>query len=150
MIDIEKILNEIKTLPAYESQISLQTVEGEQNPSYGTGKVKSLEHSESCFKIALFPQLTYLNSVIESLGMYRTRLMNMSPKTCYTYHRDLTKRIHIPLITNENCFMVIEDKCFWYPADGNHYLVDTTKPHTFVNASREYRLHIVGCVDENN
>ena len=30
------------------------------------------------------------------------------------------------------------------PANGNHYIADTTKPHTFVNASREERIHIVG------
>ena len=32
------------------------------------------------------------------------------------------------------------------PADGKHYVVDTTKPHTAVNASREKRVHIVGCI----
>jgi len=69
----------------------------------------------------------------------------MGGKTCYTYHQDPTKRIHIPLITNENCFMVIEDEIYRYPAEGDYYLVDTTKRHTFVNASFEERIHIVGC-----
>ena len=92
--------------------------------------------------------LPYTNSVMANLGMYRSRLMKMSSKTCYSYHRDPTKRIHIPLITNDKCFFVIDDEVSYYPADGSHYLVDTTKKHTFVNASREDRIHIVGCTNE--
>ena len=74
--------------------------------------------------------------------------MNMKPKTCYSYHWDPTKRMHIPLLTNENNFFVIDDEISRYPADGSYYLIDTTKKHTFVNASFENRLHIVGCVNE--
>ena len=72
----------------------------------------------------------------------------MKPKTCYTYHQDWSKRLHIPLITNENCFFIIDDKVSRHPADGRSYIVDTTKMHTFVNASLENRIHIVGCVSE--
>jgi len=74
--------------------------------------------------------------------------MNMKPTTCYSYHWDPTKRMHIPLLTNENNFFVIDDEISRYPADGSYYLIDTTKKHTFVNASFENRLHIVGCVNE--
>ena len=91
--------------------------------------------------------LPYTNSVLSDLKMYRSRLMKMTSKHCYSYHRDRTQRIHIPLVTNENCFFVIEDRVLRIPADGNHYLIDTRKMHTFVNASFEERLHIVGCVD---
>jgi hypothetical protein len=144
MIDIQKILQELKQLPDYDDQISLQTVEG-FDYKYGTGRLNDLNHSEEDFNHFCFPELEYTNSIIEMLGMYRTRIMKMKPKTCYSYHQDPTQRIHIPIHTNENCFMVIEDKCYWYPADGNYYLADTTKKHTFVNASREERIHIVGC-----
>jgi len=149
MFNIERILKELKTLPEYENQLPLQTVEGIDDPNYGTGRLVDLDHSEKDFVVPLWPQLDYTNSVLEYLGVYRARLMNMAPKSCYTYHKDPTKRVHIPLITNENCFMVIEDRCYWYPADGNFYLADTTKPHTFVNASRDWRLHIIGCVNED-
>ena len=54
------------------------------------------------------------------------------------------KRFHIPLITNDNCFFVVDDKIVRYPADGNYYIVDTTKKHTAVNASWEDRIHLIG------
>lgn len=147
-INVELILLELEhALPKYDDQISLQTVEGNEDPFYGTGRLKNLEHREKDFYIPMFPKLEYTNSVIEELGMFRTRLMRMPPKTCYTYHKDPTKRMHIPLVTNENCFFVLDDEVVRLPADGSNYLIDTTKKHTFVNASFEYRLHIMGCVD---
>ena len=51
--------------------------------------------------------------------------MKLKPRTNYTYHQDYTKRFHIPLITNDNCFFVVDDKIVRYPADGNYYIVDT-------------------------
>ncbi len=70
--------------------------------------------------------------------------MKLKSKTCYSYHQDQGKRFHIPLITNDNCFFVVEDKIVRYPADGNYYIVDTTKKHTAVNASWEDRIHLIG------
>lgn len=143
-IDIEHILLEILQLPKYKEQISLQISE---NGEGAEGKLLELNHKEKDFNKFAF-DLPYTNSVMANLGMYRSRLMKMSSKTCYSYHRDPTKRIHIPLITNDKCFFVIDDEVSYYPADGSHYLVDTTKKHTFVNASWEDRIHIVGCTNE--
>lgn len=143
-IDIQRILLELKSLPEYDTQISLQGVEGKSDHNHGTGR-GVFPHVESDFKIPIF-DLPYTNSIILMLNLVRTRVMRMKPKTCYSYHSDMTKRIHIPLITNENCFMVIEDEIFRYPADGNYYIMDTTKKHTAVNASFRERIHIVGCI----
>ena len=145
MINIDKILLELTQLPEFDDQIMLQGVEGVDDPNYGIGFFKDNNHNESDFNVELYPTLTYTNKTIRDLGMTRTRMMKMQPKTCYSYHRDMTPRIHIPLVTNPNCFFVIEDKVVRLPADGNHYLIDTTKRHTFVNASWEERIHIVGC-----
>jgi len=144
-IDTVKILKELKTLPKYDNQIGLQTMAGMDDPFYATGRITDKNHSEEEFTQFCF-DLPYTNSVISSLGMYRTRVMLLSPKTCYTYHQDLCKRIHIPLITNTNCFIIVDKEVIHLPADGKHYVVDTTKPHTAVNASREKRIHIVGCI----
>lgn len=147
-IDIERILLELEILPQYDTQIMLQRTEID-DPFYGIGKVLELKHTEEEF---IYPQfdMSYTNFIIEKLGMYRTRLMRMKPQTCYTYHLDLTKRMHIPLITNDRCMFIIDDIVYRYPADGNHYLVDTTKMHTAINASTEDRLHIVGCIKEDH
>ena len=143
-INIEHILLELESLPKYDTQLSLQvTADG----SSGEGQLAKLDYKEEDFNVFAY-DIPYTNSVLSELGMYRTRLMNMKPKTCYSYHWDPTKRMHIPLLTNENNFFVIDDEISRYPADGSHYLIDTTKKHTFVNASFESRLHIVGCVSE--
>jgi hypothetical protein len=146
-IDIERILLELKSLPEYDDQISLQTVNGNNDPSYGTGWLQELHHDEADFTVPLF-DIPYTNSVIAALGMTRTRVMRLEQKTCYSYHQDPTQRIHIPLITNDNCFMVISDQIIRYPANGSHYHMDTTQMHTAVNASYEDRIHIVGCISD--
>jgi hypothetical protein len=145
MIDIDRILLEVERyVPEYTDQISLQTVLGETDPAYGTGRLTGLKHGESSFTEPMFPEMEYTNQVIKELGMFRTRLMRLKPYQCYSYHVDPSPRIHIPLITNPNCFMIIDDILYRYPADGNYYVADTTKIHTFVNASTESRVHIVG------
>lgn len=147
-IDIEKILQELETLPEYDTQIMLQYAGENRNPFYGTGNLKGTKYWEYEYCKPLFEQLEYTNMLIDEFGMVRTRVMRMRPQTCYTYHKDHTKRLHIPLITNENCMFIIEDEIYRYPADGNYYIVDTTKKHTALNASFEERIHIVGCLHE--
>jgi len=142
-IDIDKIMLEIKCLPEYETQLSLQSnVSGDGSE----GRLSRVDQEKE-FTTFVY-DLPYTNYVLSTLKMYRCRLLNMMPKTCYTYHNDPTMRIHIPLITNKNCFFVVDDIVSRYPADGSYYLIDTTKKHTFVNASQDERLHIVGCVGD--
>ena len=143
-IDIDKILLEFEALPQYDTQISLQTIEGCVDYNYGTGKLLA-PTKEKDFVFPLF-DMPYTNSIMKRLGMFRTRVMRMYSNTCYSYHKDPTMRIHIPLITNDKCFMVIDDEVIRHPADGNYYIVDTTKMHTAINGSPEERIHIIGCI----
>jgi len=145
MYDLEKILLELKSLPEYKDQISLQTVEGCNNYFYGTGNYTKLTHNENEF-IKFNFDLPYINSILEKEKMYRARVMKLKSKTCLTLHQDPTLRKHIPLITNEKCFLVVDNEIIRLPADGNVYTVDTTKMHCAVNASWEDRIHIVGCI----
>ena len=143
MYDLNKIKDEIKTLPKWKEQICLQGTTTIKNPFVGVGKVADLPVKEKEFIYPLF-DLPYINSIIKEHNLYRVRLMNLKSKTCYSYHQDYGKRFHIPIITNDNCFFVIDDKIKRYPADGNWYIIDTTLKHTAVNASREDRIHLVG------
>lgn len=144
-IDIDKVIKELSALPDYDRQLMLQKVEGESN-EYGLGRFDNMKHSETDFDTPIY-DIPYTNSILKDLGMCRARLMKMNPYQCYSYHVDLSKRVHIPLITHDHCFMVIDDEVHRYPADGSHYLVDTTKRHTAINASNDVvRIHIVGCV----
>ena len=136
-------LEEIETLPKWDEQICLQGTETIKNPFAGIGKVVDLPEKEKEFVWPIFI-LPYLNSIIKEHSLHRVRLMKLKSKTCYSYHQDLGKRFHIPIITNDNCFFVIDDKIVRYPADGNWHIIDTTKKHTAVNASWEDRIHLIG------
>lgn len=110
------------------------------------GRVNKLQYPETYFKYPLF-ELPTINRIMEKYGMKRTRIMKSDAKSCLTVHQDLTKRIHIPLITNDKCFMAIEDRNY-YLEPGKIYLTNTTLRHTAVNASESLRVHIVGCIYE--
>ena len=143
MYDLNKIKDELKLLPKWKEQICLQGTKTIKDPFVGIGSARDLPEKEIEFKYTIF-DLPYLNSIIKEWGLYRVRLMNLKSKTCYSYHQDQGKRFHIPIITNDNCFFVVDDKIVRYPADGNYYIVDTTKKHTAVNASWEDRIHLIG------
>lgn len=143
MYDLNKIKNEIKTLPKWDKQICLQGTETIKDPFVGINSAKDLPEKEIKFTHPLF-DIPYINSIIKEHNLYRVRIMNLKSKCCYSYHSDQCKRFHIPIITNDNCFIIVEDKITRLPADGNYYIVDTTKKHTAVNASWEDRIHLIG------
>jgi len=147
-IDIEKIKSELKLLPKFDEQICLQGTKDNLDPFWGVGKWNEkyeMGYKETDFNTFIF-DLPYVNSILSDLKMYRTRVMNLKSKTCYTYHKDLSKRIHIPVETNKDCFMIINNEVKHYPADGNYYVVDTTQYHTALNASNQDRVHLVGVI----
>lgn len=96
---------------------------------------------------------TYIEEIINLLrkdfGVYRGRFMMMKFKTCLSMHVDETKRIHIPIITNPDAFMVIDDKIFRLEV-GKVYITDTTYPHTAVNSGKKDRVHLVFCYDDKS
>lgn len=108
-------------------------------------KLKEQDFTETC---DLFKD-TYINTVIDRINqkypIVRGRFMLMKHKSCLTMHVDKTKRIHIPIYTNNDCMMIIDDKICRMPF-GKTYLVDTTIPHTALNASKDPRVHLVFCL----
>ena len=149
MYDLNKIKDEIKTLPKWDEQICLQGTKTIKDPFAGIGKAIDLPEKEIEFTYPLF-DIPYINSIIKEHDLYRVRLMNLKSKTCYSYHRDQGKRLHIPIITNDNCFFVVDDEIKRYPADGKYYIVNTSKKHTAVNASWEDRIHLIGNIKKQN
>ena len=71
------------------------------------------------------------------------RFLMKPPRSCLSWHRDPDKRLHIPIITNKGCKMVIENEAFHMPADGKAYITDNTKYHNFFNGSELDRVHLV-------
>ena len=146
-INLARVIKELNVLPEYDQQICLQGTEEDRDPFLGCGKLKRILFEEEEFIIPLF-DIPYTNSIIKKFGLYRTRVLRLFPQQCYTYHKDPTKRIHIPLISNEKCFMIVDKELMQLPADGSYHLIDTTQLHTSINAhGRKERIHIVGCVE---
>lgn len=75
----------------------------------------------------------------------RFRIMISKPKTCLTWHKDITDRIHFPIKTQEGCFMIIENE-IKYLEENKWYYTKTKVKHTAFNGSFENRIHLVACV----
>jgi hypothetical protein len=91
---------------------------------------------------------TIFESIINKYNLKRTRLMWVDPFRCYTMHIDTTPRIHIPLITNPECYFLFKDDCPYHLEKGSVYWVDTKFRHTFINCSKDQRLHLVGIIEK--
>ena len=148
-LNLDRIKKELEVLPDMTDikQIGLQGTHDNLDPFLSVGKMNKWTHgyNETDFVVPIF-DMPYINSIMEDLKMFRTRIMILKPSQCYTYHRDYTKRIHIPVITNKSCFIIENKQVKHLPADGNYYIIDTTKMHTALNGSRnnDNRIHIVG------
>ena len=92
----------------------------------------------------------WLRSFLDELSpriIGRIRVMRMRPRSCYSWHKDLTPRIHVPLITHRDNFMVINNEST-HLYRGVYWWTDTTKFHTAMNCSDKDRFHIVIEVSE--
>jgi len=144
---VEEVEKYIFTEENFVDQICLQGVNKFIDPYYGSRGMLEVdsELTEEDFCVNLFPDMKYTNSLIGDLGLKRTRIMRMKPKTCLSYHYDRTWRVHVPLITNPSCFLLIDKTAHHLKANGA-YRVNTTKYHTAINASFEARTHLVGII----
>jgi len=89
---------------------------------------------------------TVFEELINKYKLFKTRLMWLNPYACYSMHQDESPRIHIPLVTNSQCYFIFKAIPPYHLAINNVYLTDTTRPHSFMNCSEEPRLHLVGAV----
>ena len=98
-------------------------------------------------------QDTYFKHVYETLTkrfkLGRVRLLLKEPRSTLSWHKDQEPRLHIPIITNLGCSMVIENIAKHLPADGSVTITNNTKFHNFFNGGEQDRVHLVACVLEN-
>ena len=96
---------------------------------------------------------TYFNEVYKTLKdkfkLGRVRLLLKEPRSTLSWHKDPEPRLHIPIITNLGCSMVIENIAKHLPADGHVTITNNTKYHNFFNGGEQSRVHLVACVLEN-
>jgi len=143
--NLSKIKEELDTLPEYDNQLYLQGNSSNMDPIEPTRGQNYLhvDNNELEYNINLF-DIPYINSIMDEHKLVRTRLMRMKPKACYLWHKDLTQRLHIPIVTNDHCFLLLDSDRIHIPATGEAYVIDTRKMHTALNCSKENRIHIVG------
>ena len=93
---------------------------------------------------------TYFKEVYEKLSskfkLGRVRILLKQPRSTLSWHRDPEPRLHIPIITNPGCIMVIEDVAKHLPADGSVYITNNIKYHNAFNGGEENRVHLVACL----
>ena len=97
---------------------------------------------------------TYFKEVIEVLSskykLGRIRILLKEPRSTLSWHRDPEPRLHIPIITNPGCLMVINNVAKHLPADGSVWVTNNTKYHNAFNGGEENRVHLVACVLDYN
>ena len=95
---------------------------------------------------------TYFKEVYKILSskfkLGRMRILLKEPRTTLSWHRDPEPRLHIPIITNPGCLMVIENVAKHLPADGSVYITNNVKYHNAFNGGEENRVHLVACLTD--
>ena len=96
---------------------------------------------------------TYFKDVYEALAkrfkLGRVRLLLKEPRSTLSWHKDPECRLHVPIVTNKGCSMVIENVAKHLPADGKVWITNNTKYHNFFNGGEQARVHLVACVLES-
>ena len=117
----------------------------------GQEVVRDIEIDESAYT-ELVPDFknTYFEEVYKILSkkykLGRTRILLKEPRSTLSWHRDPEPRLHIPIITNPGCLMVIDNIAKHMPADGSVWITNNTKYHNAFNGGEENRIHLVACV----
>ena len=170
--DLEKVLKEKKfnTLGIKNfGAIPLNQIPGDRKSIEGhnvrgtywtlpdeTGKevVRDMPVAENKYtQLVPYFQNTYFEEVYNTLKkkfkLGRVRILLKEPRSTLSWHRDPEPRLHVPIITNLGCRMVIDNIAQHMPADGTVTITNNTKYHNFFNGGEEARIHLVACVLED-
>jgi len=86
------------------------------------------------------------NTLRKNFKLGRVRILLKEPRSTLSWHRDPEPRLHIPIITNPGCRMVIENIAKHMPADGTVTITNNAKYHNFFNGGEQERIDLVACV----
>ena len=148
----------INRIPGDADSIKGHNVRGEYwtFPDESGKEVKRDKSIDESKYTEIVPSLknTYFEEVYNLLRkkfkLGRVRILLKEPRSTLSWHRDPEPRLHIPIITNPGCKMVIEDVAKHMPADGSVTITNNTKYHNFFNGGEQDRILLVACVLENH
>jgi hypothetical protein len=102
----------------------------------------------------------YFNHVLDTIGkniVHRTRFAKLAPqskiKPHIDYNTEYSIRLHIPIITNENCLfggidpITNQPQEAHFPADGSVWFINPGVKHWAENNGNEERIHLIISVD---
>ena len=147
----------LNQIPNDESSIKGNNIRGKYwTIADETGKEVSIDIDIDESKYTqLVPEFnnTYFSEVYQVLSkrfkLGRVRLLLKEPRSTLSWHKDPECRLHIPIVTNAGCSMVIENVAKHLPADGSVWITNNTKYHNFFNGGEQARVHLVACVLDN-
>jgi aspartyl/asparaginyl beta-hydroxylase (cupin superfamily) len=96
-------------------------------------------------------ELEYIYKNLESCvqgKVVRSEIINLSPNSSIRTHKDrgdllyLSRRFHIPIITNPMCTFTVEGKIF-HLEEGNVYELNNRRYHSVQNSSDKNRIHLI-------
>ena len=174
--ELQKGLNEVLKIKNYDSAngipnfaaICLNQIPGDQNSTKGNnargvywtkpgqnGKevLRDKPINENLYtEFVKDFQHTYFKKVYDKLSskfkLGRVRILLKEPRSTLSWHRDPEPRLHIPIITNPGCIMVIENVAKHLPANGSVYITNNVKYHNAFNGGEENRVHLVACLPD--
>ena len=149
-IQLNKIPNDDESIKGHNVRGKYWTIADES----GKEVSRDIEIDESKYS-EIVPEFenTYFKEVYQTLKkkfkLVRVILLLKEPRSTLSWHKDPEPRLHIPIITNLGCSMVIENVAKHLPADGHVTITNNTKYHNFFNGGEQARIHLVACVLEN-
>lgn len=93
----------------------------------------------------LYPYIASLREDLSHIYNFKKTFFSfiyLSPNYCYHIHKDEMYFIHIPIITNDDSYLIVKDKLIQLEI-GKCYFVNTTLPHTAYNLGKENRVHLI-------
>ena len=144
-------LNQIPGEPESISGVNAKGIYWTRPDSSGNEEVRAKKINESAYTEFVDDLAdTYFKNVYDELSkkykLGRVRILLKEPRSTLSWHRDPEPRLHIPIITNPGCIMVIDEVAKHLPADGSVWITNNTKYHNAFNGGEEGRVHLVACV----
>jgi hypothetical protein len=138
------------SFPTLQSGISVAP--GKKDDLLGCCGGNFTEEQEHLYnQLHSFYQDSYISelSSLLHLKIFRLRWMKLSEKSCYSFHKDWSKRLHIPIITSKDSYFLFQNPLELAQLEENHaYVVDTTRVHTAINTGSCARVHLIACCSE--